>query len=156
MNVQLRETSTSALSAASRIAIGDCDIHPATRSEKDLHPWLAKRWIDHIAEFGRAARHGWQVGPAYPKGQPNASRRDAYPPEGGRQGSSLSFMQAQHLDPNNVELGILNPLGSGQGVQNPELSAALCHATNEWQIAEWTSKDSRLKGSVVVNYEDAP
>jgi predicted TIM-barrel fold metal-dependent hydrolase len=156
MNVQLRETPTSASSAASRIAVGDCDIHPATRSEKDLHPWLAKRWIDHIAEFGRAARHGWQVGPAYPKGQPNASRRDAYPPEGGRQGSSLSFMQAQHLDPNNVELGILNPLGSGQGVQNPELSAALCHATNEWQIAEWTSKDSRLKGSVVVNYEDAP
>ena len=27
---------------------------------------------------------------------------------------------------------------------------------NEWQIAEWTSKDSRLKGSIVVANEDGP
>ena len=54
-------------------------------------------------------------GPPYPKAQPNASRRDAYPPEGGQQGSSLSFMQKQHLDPNNVALGVLNPLATGQG-----------------------------------------
>jgi predicted TIM-barrel fold metal-dependent hydrolase len=155
MNVQRRETAAAPSNAASRLAVADCDIHPATRTDRDLHPWLARRWIDHIAEFGRPARHGWATGPAYPKGQPNASRRDAYPPEGGRQGSSLSFMQTQHLDANNVELGILNPLGSGQGVQNPELSNALCHATNHWQIEEWTGKDSRLKASVVVNYEDA-
>ncbi len=156
MNVQLRETTALQSTAASRLAVADCDIHPATRSDKDLHPWLERKWIDHIAQFGRPARHGWISGPAYPKAQPNASRRDAYPPEGGRQGSSLSFMQVQHLDANNVELGILNPLGSGQGVQNPDLSNAICHATNEWQIAEWTGKDSRLKGSVVVNYEDGP
>ena len=54
-------------------------------------------------------------GPPYPKAQPNASRRDAYPPEGGPQGSSLSFMQQQHLDPNNVVLGVLNPLGHRTG-----------------------------------------
>ena len=70
--------------------------------------------------LGAGRRLGMQSGPAYPKGQPNASRRDAYPPEGGRPGSSLSFMQAQHLDPNNVVLGILNPLKSGQGVANPD------------------------------------
>jgi uncharacterized protein len=40
-------------------------------------------------------------------------------------------------------------------VANPELCAALCAATNEWQVAEWTSKDSRLKASVVVPYESA-
>lgn len=141
--------------ATSRIAIADGDIHPAKAGAKDFHPWLSKRWQAHLDEYGSPARQGWQAGPAYPKSQPNASRRDAYPPEGGRPGSSLGFMQAQHLDANNVALGILNPLGSGQGVQNPELSAALCHATNEWQLAEWTSKDSRLRASVVVPYEDA-
>jgi hypothetical protein len=51
-------------------------------------------------------------GPPYPKAQPNASRRDAYPPEGGPQGSSLSFMQQQHLDPNHVALGVLCPLAT--------------------------------------------
>jgi len=140
---------------ASKVAVADGDIHPARQGPKDYHPWLSQRWQAHLDEYGSPARQGWQVGPAYPKSQPNASRRDAYPPEGGRPGSSLGFMQQQHLDTNNVALGILNPLGSGQGVQNPELSAALCHATNEWQLAEWTSKDSRLRASVVVPYEDA-
>ena len=93
-------------------------------------------------------------GPPYPKAQPNASRRDAYPPEGGPQGSSLSFMQQQHLDPNNVVLGVLNPLATGQGIRNHDLAAAICSAINDWQIEKWTSKDSRLKASVVVANED--
>ena len=141
--------------AASRPAIADCDIHPAQRGPGDLDPWLPARWREHLASFGASRRQAMQSGPAYPKSQPNASRRDAYPPEGGRQGSSLAFMQAQHLDPNNVALGILNPLNSGQGVANPELSAALCHAVNEWQREAWTSRDSRLRASVVAPYEDA-
>src|SRR6201747_3304588 len=95
-------------------------------------------------------------GPPSPKAQPNASRRDAYPPEGGPQGSSLSFMQKQLLDPHNVALGVLNPLNTGQGLRNHDLSAALATAINDWQIAEWTGKDSRLKGSVVVANEDGP
>lgn len=140
---------------ASRIAMADCDIHPAQRTPRDLDPYLPRQWQDHVATFGTMRRQGMQNGPAYPKSQPNASRRDAWPPEGGRQGSSLSFMQAQHLDANNVVLGILNPLNSGQGVSNPGLSAALCHAINQWQVAEWTSKDSRLKASIVVPYEFA-
>src|SRR6202050_3076554 len=95
-------------------------------------------------------------GPPYPKAQPNASRRDAYPPEGGPQGSSLSFMQKQHLDPNNVVLGVLNPLNSGQGIRNHDLAAAICSAINDWQIDKWTGPDSRLKGSIVVGNEDGP
>ena len=152
---EVRSQAVAEAPAASRLLIADGDIHPAKAGAADFHPWLEKRWRDHIDAYGAPGRQGWQVGPAYPKSQPNASRRDAYPPEGGRPGSSLAFMQRQHLDANGVGLGILNPLGSGQGVQNPALSAALCHATNEWQLAEWTSKDSRLKASVVVPYEDA-
>ena len=63
-------------------------------------------------------------------------------------------MAEQHLDPNNVAFGVLNPLTSGQGAQDADLSAALTHATNEWQVAEWTSRDARLKASVVVPFED--
>jgi predicted TIM-barrel fold metal-dependent hydrolase len=153
MNVQT--LGTPAKLAASRVAIADCDIHPAQRTPHDLDPYLPLRWRGHIAEFGAGRRLGMQKGPAYPKSQPDASRRDALPPEGGRQGSSLSFMQAQHLDANNVVLGILNPLNAGQGVSNPDLSAALCHAINQWQVAEWTGKDARLKASIVVPYEYA-
>ena len=142
-------------SVAGRLAIADCDVHPARRSDADFDPWLAPAWREHLQTYGARYRQGWQTGPAFPKAQPNASRRDAWPPEGGRPGSSLAFMQEQHLDPNRVALGILNPLGTGQGLQNTALSAALCHATNEWQIANWTSQDARLRASVVVPYEDA-
>jgi predicted TIM-barrel fold metal-dependent hydrolase len=51
-------------------------------------------------------------------------------------------------------LGILNPLSCGQGVQNQDFSAAYCNAVNHWQIVEWTSKESRLKASLMVPYED--
>ncbi len=123
------------------LAIADCDIHPRPRQtaiggvSASLHPYLPQRWRDHIAEFGVIYRQPWQQGTAYPKGQPQACRRDAWP-DGDMPGSDLGFMAAQHLDPNKVALGILNPLTSGQGAQNPELSAALTHATNDWQMAD--------------------
>jgi len=151
MNVQVRPAP--ATPAASRIAIADCDIHPYTRSKAAFDPWLPARWREHVSQFGSPRRLGMEKGPAYPKSQPNAARRDAYPPEGGPQGSSPSFMVAHHLEPNNVALGILNPLNAGQGVSNPELSAALCRAANHWQEEVWLSASPALRASIVVPYE---
>ncbi len=156
MNIQFRAGPAQDSSQGANTAIADCDIHPARKSLKDLYPYLASRWHDHLETYGKHPYQGMMEGPPYPKAQPNASRRDAYPPEGGPQGSSLSFMQQQHLDPNHVALGVLCPLQTGQGIRNQDLSAALATAVNDWQIAEWTSKDSRLKGSIVVANEDGP
>jgi uncharacterized protein len=161
MNVQVTSRPLPAPTAASKLAIADGDVHPRPPGvgiggvSKALHPYLPKQWREHVEAFGIAYRQPWEKGSAYPKGQPQACRRDAFLPDGGSPGSDLRFMQQQHLDPNNVGLGILNPLTSGQGAINPDLSAAICRATNEWQKAEWTSQDSRLKASVVVPYEDA-
>src|SRR3981189_187470 len=154
MNVQFRTEPSASVSV--KTAIADCDIHPARATASELYPFLAKRWHAHLETYGKQTYQGMMEGPPYPKAQPNASRRDAYPPEGGPQGSSLSFMQKQLLDPNNVALGVLNPLNTGQGIRNQDLSAALATAINDWQIDKWTSKDSRLKGSVVVANEDGP
>ena len=154
MNVQFRDRPAPAPSASVKTAIADCDIHPARATATELYPFLAKRWHAHLETYGKQAYQGMMEGPPYPKAQPNASRRDAWPPEGGPQGSSLSFMQKQLLDPYNVALGVLNPLATGQGLRNHDLSAALATAINDWQIEKWTSKDSRLKGSIVVANED--
>ena len=156
MNIQFRDRPEQASSVDAKTAIADCDIHPARATATELYPWLAKRWHAHLETYDKHPYQGMMEGPPYPKAQPNASRRDAYPPEGGPQGSSLSFMQAQHLDPNNVVLGVLNPLATGQGIRNQDLAAAICSAINDWQIEKWTSKDKRLKGSVVVANEDGP
>ena len=156
MNVQLRPQGAAPAAnrpaSASKPAIADCDIHPAQRGPGDLDPWLARRWRDHAAQYGTLRRLGMHKGPAYPKSQPDASRRDAYPPEGGRQGSSPSFLASHHLDANNIVLGILNPLASGEGVSNPDHSAALCRAVNHWQEEVWLG-DPRLRASIVVPYE---
>ncbi|WP_342360765.1 amidohydrolase family protein [Terrarubrum flagellatum] len=133
--------------------IADCDIHPTPNTTRDLYPWLDQRWRTHIETFGALRRQGVQQGPAYPKSQPDAARRDAWP-EGGRPGSRLDFMQKQHLDANRVALGVLTTISPHPGAyQNPEMSAAFCRAVNEWQKAEWTAKDTRLKGSILVPYE---
>ena len=159
MNVDVLNRNGTQNEASSKVGIADGDVHPRPAGagiggvSKSLYPYLSKRWHDHVETFGALYRQPWEKGSAYVKGQPQACRVDAWPP-GGMPGTDLGFMQQQHLDPNNVVLGILNPLTSGQGAQNPELSAVLTHATNEWQIAEWTSRDSRLKASVVVPYED--
>lgn len=155
MNVQLSDRPAAAPVTASKLATADCDIHPQRNTNKDIFPYLEKRWQEHYALFGSRPRQAYQQGPAYPKGQPNASRRDAWPPEGGRPGSSLRFLREQLLDANNTTLGVLNATGdNGQSFQNREFGAAVCHAMNEWLIAEWLSQELRLKGSIVVPYED--
>jgi uncharacterized protein len=140
--------------AISRLAIADCDLHPSPNSMLELRPYMDTRWWRHLESFGARRRHGCLTGSAYPKGSPGANRRDADPPGGGKPGTSLEFMRAQHLDPNNVQLGILNMISPHPGgVQNPGLSAAMCAAVNDWQVAEWTSRDVRLRASVMVPYE---
>jgi len=78
--------------------IVDCDIHPAVRSMADLEPWLEKKWIEHYKTYGALRQTHYVTGAPYHKSQPNASRRDAYPPEGGPQGSSPSFLSFGRLE----------------------------------------------------------
>lgn len=134
----------------------DVDIHPKSSIE-DLRPWLSNRWWDYFQTYGSRHRHGYVKGFPYPKSQPQAARRDAWPEGGGLPGSDIPLMREQLLDLYGVEYGIMNPLSpTGQGEQNTEFSAALAYAANEWQIEGWVKREPRLKASVVVPYEDGP
>jgi uncharacterized protein len=157
MNVELRDQAAQSSHAASKLAIADCDIHQSPKlGLKGLYPYLAKRWQDHLEMFGPLPRQAFQTGPAFPKGQPDASRRDAWPPAGGRPGSDLAFMRSHHLDANNITLGVLNMIRPHPGsFQNFYLADAVSQAMNDWQVAEWTAPEPRLKASVVIPYEDA-
>ena len=44
---------------------------------KALYPYLSQRWREHIETIGVRYRQPWEKGSAYPKGQPQACRRDA-------------------------------------------------------------------------------
>ena len=153
MNIELRQPVRERTRCA-KPAVIDCDIHPKASYEA-LRPHLSHRWWDYLNTYGLRARHGFARGYPYPKGTPQAARRDSWPPGGGLPGSDLDFMRAQHLDPYGIEIGVMNPLApSGQSEQNPELSAALASAVNDWQIEAMTAREPRLKASIVVPYED--
>ena len=155
MNLQVPNPAAK-LTSTTRLAIADCDIHHSPRDFKLLYPYLEKRWCDHIDMFGSPSRQGMAKGAQYPKGQPDASRRDAWPPGGGRPGSNLDFMRSHHLDANGIQFGVLTMIRPHPGgMPNLDLSAALCRAINDWQVAEWTALEPRLKASIVVPYEDA-
>src|SRR5437868_15190244 len=98
-------------SAASRLRIIDCDIHPSLHSRADLNPFLSERWQEHLKTYGDHLRTPYIGTTPYPRSSPLICRRDAWPPTGGVPGSDLAFMQKQHLDPYDVEFGILQVLG---------------------------------------------
>jgi predicted TIM-barrel fold metal-dependent hydrolase len=87
--------------------------------------------------------------------QAGLGRADAWPPEGGAPGSSLRFMQEQHLDPNGVAFGLLQPISLAHMQRNPGFGIAMAAAINDWQVEAWTGRDHRLKGAIVVYPDDA-
>jgi predicted TIM-barrel fold metal-dependent hydrolase len=92
--------------------------------------------------------------PSYPKAQPAAARRDAWPPSGKPPGTDLDFTRTQHLDPNNIALGLINPPTPSNSFMNPGLGTAICRAMNEFQVECLVTPEPRLRASVSVNYED--
>jgi predicted TIM-barrel fold metal-dependent hydrolase len=139
-----------------RPGIVDCDIHPSLPGGLDgLLPYLDPLWHDHLATYGVLMRQAAPKTLPYPRMQSGLGRRDAWPPEGGAPGSSLRFMREQHLDPNGVAFGLLQPLSLGHMQRNPDFGAALCTAFNDWQADAWTGQDRRLKGAIVIYPDDA-
>ncbi len=103
MNVDVLNRSGLQAAPTSKLAIADCDIHPRPAGvgiggvSKSLYPYLSKRWIDHVEEFGIQYRQPWEKGSAYPKGQPQACRRDAFLPDGRSPGSDLAVHGASSI-----------------------------------------------------------
>ncbi len=105
MNIEAKQAERSAREkSATKLKIIDCDIHPKSSLE-DYRPYLSNRWWDYAQTYGSRSHHGYVKGFPYPKGQPLASRRDSWPPDGGLPASNYEFMRAQHLDFYGIEYG---------------------------------------------------
>src|SRR6202022_1488373 len=141
--------------AQSRLRIIDCDIHPSLRSRADLNEFLPKRWQEHLKTYGDHLRTPYIGTTPYPRSSPLIARRDAWPPTGGPPGADLAFMRKQHLEPRDVEFGILQVLDLFIfSQQNLDFGAAIQRAINEWQLAFWSDRDPRLKASILAGQDD--
>lgn len=132
----------------------DCDIHPSPARTEDVNRLLPLRWREHAATYGSHLRQMVSNTIAYPRMAPHTSRLDAWPSNGGPPGSDLAMLRSQHLDPNRVAVGILQPLRpSAASQRNLEYGAELCVAVNRWQEEYFLDEEPRLRGSIVVHPE---
>jgi predicted TIM-barrel fold metal-dependent hydrolase len=138
-----------------QLGVIDCDIHPILRSPTSLHPYLARRWRDLLDSYGPRTAAPFLSSSAYPKSAPALSRLDSWPPNGGLPGSDLAFMREQHLDPCDIEIGILQVLfPSTKDQRDLGLGAAMATALNDWQAVEWCDAEPRLRASIAIASED--
>ena len=143
-------------SAKARFRIIDCDVHPSLHSKSDLNPFLAKRWHEHLKSYGDHLRTPYMGTTPYPQfvAVDFAPRRVARRPDGHARFSDLDFMRKQYLDPLDVEFGILQVLDMFIfSQQDLECGAAIQRAVNDWQLAHWSDRDSRLKASILVGQD---
>ena len=143
-----------ARTASTKLAIVDCDIHPA-RTPGEVESYMSARWREHARTIGQRLPLPFMGVNQYPRmSAGNGMRMDAFPPGGGAPGSSLAFMREQHLDANNVEYGLLQPLSPGSTTMDQDYGRALCAALNDWQIEKWCKPEPRLKASICVTQEE--
>jgi predicted TIM-barrel fold metal-dependent hydrolase len=127
----------------------DVDIHAEVPAVEALFPYLAEVWHQHFRERGFAG----PVSFTYPPGLEASARPEWRPTDGRPAASEVSLVREHVLDAWEADFGILNcyyPLDLG----HPDLAAALASAVNDWLIAEWLERDSRLRASIVIPGED--
>lgn len=122
--------------------IVDCDLHAVVSSVAVLEPYLDDHWREVIATSQFKGPTDSPYPPNLPTTRSPRYRADA--------GTSLEALQADVLDPDDVETGILVCSYGVESVRNPDAGAALARAVNAWQADAWLDADARLRGSIVV------
>ena len=134
----------------------DCDVHQNFGSLSGVLPWVDPAHRDHLrrAGFGSSGLSSYSAW-MHPH---STARDDSVPPGGGISvsGSDYKTVRDQLLDPLGVEYAILTgrDILSASSLPNSQ-AAALANAYNRHLIDEWLSRDLRLKGSLMIDTQDA-
>lgn len=126
----------------------DADVHAIVPSIDVLYPYMDPQWIEFIAETGFVAPP-WMYA-NYPPGAETTEGAMWRRPDGPAPATSVELLREQVLDPLDVERAIVNCYWGVETIRHPDFAAGLCRAQNDWLIAEWLDRDSRLRGSLVV------
>jgi predicted TIM-barrel fold metal-dependent hydrolase len=133
-------------------AVIDCDVHATVPSLDVLFKYQDQLWV------GAAVERGWQ-GPnteiAYPSGAPTTARSQWRSP-GKMPASDVAMLQEHILEPNRVEIAIVNCYYAVEGLRHPDWAVALASSVNDWLIENWLDKDPRLRASIVIPARDPP
>lgn len=139
----------------------DAAVHNEVPSTKALFPYLPPYWVEHVqntmfkgpTEFYYPPTSPIAAVPgSRPAGQPGDGPTGARPGAGQPSvipaGSDLELLRTQVLQ--DVELAVLCSPYPVDSLHNPDAAIAFARAFNDWQIAEWLDKDTRLRASIVA------
>jgi predicted TIM-barrel fold metal-dependent hydrolase len=134
-------------------SIIDVDAHAVVPSLQALEPYLDPVWMEYFVQRGWMEPVGLEL--VYPRKAPFSCRPEWRPDDGSAPASSLELMRDQLLDPLGVERAVLSCYHSLESLRHPDAAPALAAAINDWLVAEWLDRDSRLTASIVVAGHDA-
>ncbi|MEQ4209382.1 amidohydrolase family protein [Actinopolymorpha sp. B9G3] len=126
------------------MTIIDSNVHNEVPHVHALLPYLSDYWVEQIDNTVFRGPAGYDA--PYPPNSDIAVRPGCRVADGP---PDLEMTQRQVLGPS-VEAAILLCTYAVNGLHNPDQAVALAKATNDWQIAEWLDRDSRLRASIVV------
>lgn len=125
----------------------DCDVHVVPADKDEIKSRLKQPFYDAYRFKGRGIFEN-----PFPVVRP-----DAIPPGGGPTGSDPVFLREQMIDKYGINYAILNTWSFSNFYPDPDLSAAICTAYNEWLDETWLSKynhDGVFKGSLCISHQD--
>lgn len=133
----------------------DTDVHPVLREGigQVLH-YMSRRWQAVFRELPQMPAPSG-LGNPFPIAE-NTLTPDALPPEGGPPGSSPTFMVEDFFDRYDVGVGqliLLESIAAAASCADPEMSAVLLAAYNDWMLDEFVI-DPRMRYALLVSPED--
>jgi uncharacterized protein len=135
----------------------DCDVHNQWPSAEVLLPFLEPPFRNYLVRGEipgppGALPHGHRPW-LHPEG---FKRKDVLAPEHGDTTAHYEALRTQLLDRYDVDYAILTGEEAIEvsTLANGRYATALACAYNDWLIAEWLPRDSRLRGSLVVAPQD--
>ncbi|UBH05328.1 amidohydrolase [Leucobacter sp. Psy1] len=132
-------------------SIIDVDVHQRWRQSDEVLETLPEKWRSY-AESRTGGRMTALVpaGLTYPFHRGVNKRLEALPEDG--RGTSFALMKEQYLDkyPSVEAVNLTFDIGQEMAQRNPEFSAALATAMNDWVVRTWLTYDERMRTAIVV------
>jgi predicted TIM-barrel fold metal-dependent hydrolase len=109
----------------------DCDVHNTVPGYEALLQYLDGHWREVLTQTAFQGPEDSAYLPVTPVA------------------TSVDDVRRDVLD-RGVELAVLTCAYAADSIHHPYAAAAMAHAVNDWQVAEWLEPEPRLRASVVV------
>ncbi len=125
----------------------DCDCHHVWRRIEDIFPYLPRRYVENIKDFGPML-------PKYPytnvRNNAGLAFRVDHPIEPDT--DLAAFTIEHHVEPYGIDAALLtgSSVYSAAAIPDLDYAAALCRAFNDYTLEHWVAKDSRLLMTIAV------